>query len=231
MKKNSIIEKSIKESDLFLYKGFKYTFIVLLADFLFVLVTHKFQLEIRHFAILLGALLCFVPITYYKKSKNKDNFSKVATISLEVICITIFIGSWLKAALVWTITFAMSCLYFNEKNIKKLLIIKVPLVLAANIIIVSLYKNYSIEPTIGSSIEISIYLLFQILMIGYLYICLAKKSNKIFEISIDQNTNIENLLNKSIDSSEKINNNIHELYNSINECNSSLTEIKMILII
>lgn len=225
MTKNEIIEKSKKESDRLVLKAFKIGLFLLIADFIFVACKHGFQLAPKYYLLAAGIPVCLIPILYYKFSAEQKCFVKIAFVCLEFVTLAVFTSSWLYASMMWVLSFAISGLYFDEKQVKRLMGIKILLVIIAGFLIVRLYPGYTIEVSIKSSIFTAVYFTLQIIMIGYLFICITKKSMTIFAQSVEQSKKVNQLYQKTLDSAQNINMTVNNLYNDINQGTASVEEI------
>lgn len=220
------LNKSREESNQLVYRAVCIGFFIILADFIFVVAKHSFTFSWSDLMIGSGVFACLVPIIYYKKSKTKKNFHTVCIIGVEYVCISLFFSTWMYAALMWVVSFAFAALYFDSKLMKRLLIIKVPTIIITCLLAVPIKGDYSIVNEMGNAPFIAIFLVLQVLIIGTLFIFLTKKANGLFENYMVQNKEVDHMFQTTVDSSKKIDQNIHELYHEIGEGKELITEIK-----
>lgn len=215
MNTKDIIQENLRESDQLMLKIFRTIPLFIMADVLFILVLKKFNLEISDWLIASTAVVCFIPLIYYKKSEDKKHFFWISIICTEWITSLIYITSWYYGALLLGISLLVCVIYLDTKSMKRLLIAKVPLTLLINITTFYINRDYTFAATHREFISSSIYFVLQIVIIGYLCGYIAKKTNNVFETFIKQNDELDILLQNNRQSTEKINETINNLSHNI----------------
>lgn len=225
MERKDFIEENRKESDVLLFRALIVGAILMLADVIFLIL--KGSLDGGMYGILMASAFVglAIPVIYYKVSKTRRYFYMIGIISMEWMSAALFMACWLYAALLWVITFLVVCMYFDRKTLKIVFWAKIPIMIVANFLAPLVQPGYSIQANMETAISINIYFIFQIVMIGYLFVTITKKTMTIFTKSIEQNDYIAQLYDKNLEGTQTINSNINELYHHINTSMNAIEEV------
>ncbi len=216
MNSQDILKKSRKESDDFSLKIMMLFTVLLFVDFSFLLFSNKGKINSEDWLILISAFVSIIPILYYKLSKEKQKFVIILLISTEFIAAALFISSWLLAAPVLLLPFIFGAIYYNVHALKKLVIIKIPTLIVMSFVLLYLSEGHSITLSMKSTISSIVYLGLQVVGSGYMFLCIAKKTMGMLNSALEQSDNSKSLLDKVLNNTGVINNNINDLYEYIN---------------
>ncbi len=225
MNKNNAIEQNRIESNEFLYKTLIIGAVLMTINFLVLILRGKFETSMIDIIPGVCVFILLIPIVYYKRSKDKKNFFKITLFSIEFLSAAMFISSWVYASILLIITFAMACLYFDTKIMKCLFAIKIPLLIVLSYITVWVKEGYVIEATVNSASSVCIYYGLQIVAIGYMFIIITKKTNKIFNQTVEQSEQMASLYEENIKGTKEISENINELYDHLNSSVEAIEEV------
>ena len=211
-----IIARSRKESDIFALKCMKFCSVFSIIDFFIVELNKNWKADTGDWLILLSGIAALIPIFYYKYSKNKQKFVPLLLIYSELISIGLYISSWVYAAPALIFPFIIGTLYYDSKILKKLMIVKIPVMIAMSIFLYFLYKGAFILDDVIFTKKLAIgsteYYLLQLIAFGYIFRYVVEKNNSTLNSALEQSENNERLLNKVIANAENINKNINDLY-------------------
>lgn len=229
MNSKDIAAKSRMESDSFALKCMKFCFIFSIIDFFIVEINKKWNADAGDWLIALSGIAALIPILYYKFSKDKKNFVAVLLISAELISIGLYVSSWVYAAPALIFPFVFGALYYDSKMLKKIMLIKIPVLIAMSIFLYFLYNGTMIEDDVIFTKTLAIgsteYYLIQLMAYGYIFMYIAKKTHSVLNSALEQGENSDALLNKVMENAENINKNINALYSYIHQSRDSLTAI------
>ena len=229
MSSKDIIARSRMESDTFALKCMKFCFIFSIIDFFIVELNKEWKADAGDWLIVVSGIAALIPIFYYRFSKEKQNFVAILLISSELISIGLYISSWVYAAPALIFPFIIGTLYYDSKILKKLILIKIPILLAMSIFLYFLYEGIIILDDVVFTKKLAMgsteYYLIQLVAYGYVFMSLAKKTNSVLNSALEQSENSEVLLNKVMDNAGNINKNINDLYSYIYQSRDSLTDI------
>lgn len=156
-------------------------------------------------------IFLLVPSIYYKVAHDKSKFKYITIVCLNVICIFLYLSSWIYVSLCWVIPAVIACLYFDQKLTKWLLIINLPLMILCNIVEVILYPNYTIQATNMTAVWFSIYFFIQMILIGLMLISVTKRSKDMLYKSQELANEVNILFDKSMQSSEHLSESVETL--------------------
>ena len=229
MSSMDIIARSRKESDIFALKCMKFCSVFSIIDFFIVELNKNWKADTGDWLILLSGIAALIPIFYYKYSKNKQKFVPLLLIYSELISIGLYISSWVYAAPALIFPFIIGALYYDSKILKKLMIVKIPVMIAMSIFLYFLYKGAFILDDVIFTKKLAIgsteYYLLQLIAFGYIFRYVVEKNNSTLNSALEQSENNERLLNKVIANAENINKNINDLYFSIYKSRDSVNDI------
>lgn len=223
MNQSTVVKQSRNESDVLILKGYMLGAILSILDFIFVCIQKKGDILVSDFALLVAAGMCALPVIYYKKSKERKLFKWMVFGILELITAMLFVSSWFYASLLWVLSFVILSLYFEPKLIKVTLAVKVPLLIAANLISVLLYKGYTVEINLKTALNTVVYFTAQIVVLAYIFICLTTKTSNLLAGFAKQNEEVNELYQETKDGAKIISQNVEVLYNQI-EKNHDMVE-------
>ncbi|MDO5519902.1 MAG: methyl-accepting chemotaxis protein [bacterium] len=224
MNRNNVIEENQKESDQLVFKALIAGVISMIINFVVLLARGK----VDDLLALLPGFTIFVlltPIIYYKKSKTKKHFLNITLVSVEFMSAVIFLSTWLYGALIWIMSFAVACLYFDTKIMRRVFIVKIPVLIIISFIASNARPGYAIYANNETAISVVIYYLLQIVIIGYMFVMITKKTNIIFNKTVEQTEQIAVVFDESVKGSQAINENINELYHHINTSVAAIEEV------
>lgn len=221
-----IIKKNLEETNRFICNIMKVATLIGGIDVLFVLFQNNFKFKITTVIIALSVLLTLYPVIYYKISKTKKYFVIIALSTLEVITFAVYLSSWVFAAILLVISFVVATMYFEPKIIKRLLIIKIPIIILANYLASVLYGDYVLDAGYTNTTTTSVYYVLQIIIIGYICNYIAKKFGIILDNCIKQNETMSEMFVDTMNSVDEIHSSIENLNSNINKNQKSLVDIE-----
>lgn len=225
MNSDTILKNSKTESDYLLLKIFKIVPIFSAINLIMVLLTHNWQLTLLDWALASAIPISFIPIIYYKLSKKGKFFNLLSLFCIECIASVIYMRSWFYASLLWSFSLIVCCLYLNERLIKKLLIIKIPLFILVNYLTLQLKSDYVFRAVTKTYVSSCAYFILQFVIIGYLCIYLARKTTGVYNNFISQNEKLNLILQHNQKSTCDINETLNKLSNNISRGSFGLNSI------
>ncbi|MDO5293638.1 MAG: methyl-accepting chemotaxis protein [bacterium] len=225
MNKNNVIEENRRESDQLVLKALVFGMILMTVNFTVLLLRGKVDHNPLSWIPGITIFILLIPYVYYKKSETKKHFLNITLFSVEFMSAAIFLSTWLYGALIWMMTFVVACLYFDTKVMRRVFIAKIPVLILINFLVVVAKPDYGIDNTYGTALNLVIYYLLQILIIGYMFVMITKKTNTIFTKTVEQTEQIAVVFEESVKGSQAINENINELYHHINTSVMAIEEV------
>lgn len=222
----NFIKKSKEESDRLIFRAFCVGVLAMGIDFFIVWAKDGFLIELKDLLVASGTIFCLIPILYFKKSKTREKFVTISLVCVEGLTMMLYVSSWLYASILWVMSFGIASLYFDAKLVKKLLLIKIPLIIIANFLVIPVKGDYAIRVTAKSAIFICCYIILELVIVGLLFIYMAKKTNGIFSQYTEQNQKVDMMFNKAVDSSKVIDENINLLYEDIHTGRNLIAEMR-----
>jgi len=228
MEKTSLFDKTQLEVNKFIVKIFKWAFVLLAADIIFLFIRDKeIQLNLMRLLFYSQLIVLLVPVLIYKRLKNKFIFKYVALIFLQICCFIIFLTSGIMAVLIWILPVSLAGLYNDYKFTKKILLTTIPLMILSMFLLVSL-TPYSLSlQNYNDAFQNSVFIIFQLIIIGEITIFTSKMNNKTITESEKMRLEINNVLEKTLDSSKLLSDDVYILNNNMNTANTSIEEISI----
>lgn len=226
MSVNSIIKNSTKESDNLVLKACKIGTLLLTINIIYLFV-HRggFNFKPKDYLIFISLIFCFIPGLYYKYAKDNSKFPIVAIICIELLSSFIYMSSWVYASILWVLSLGIASLYLDVKLVKRLLIFKTPILIAATIIPLLFKYEFVIIYNTSTIISTIVFYSLELLAIGALFIAFSSKANKIFTSSVSQTEQIQSILDHTMENATKTNETIEQLYENINQSTYAVQEI------
>ena len=214
MNTEHIIQQSRNESDKLMLKMFKAVPIFTIVDLLLILLV-KGKLTLIEIPIAVGIFIAMIPVLYYKYSTDRKHFFIISILCVEGITLSIYISSWFYASLLLIVSLLVCTLYLDTKVIKRMLVIKLPLLILGNYMSHKVNSDFVFVANQSTFISTCVYYMLQFVIIGYICSYVSKKTTGVLDTFIDQNASLNTLLDKNYESTERINQTINNLSSNI----------------
>lgn len=210
------MDKEEQSVNKFLYKVFKYSLILIFLNYLSVIIKYKgiplTPEKIIFFSIWLVVVMTLI-LYKYKSEKGKYLF----VLSSLLVCFMFYMTSGLTALLLWVFPINAASLYADPKLVKRTYILSIPLLIIGHLMQAVLYPDNIIQNTFSTAVYFTTFFVLEFLALGFISVRSSSKTHDMLMSSVKMNESTRQLLDQSMQSSEKLSHDVELLYSNIKQ--------------